>query len=48
MKTLGLGKWFIDFIEPEASLTFQSKIYRQLNKSLNFTALKIYLIIKTL
>jgi len=40
MKTLGLVKRLIDFIEAETSLTFQNKIYRQLNKSLNCTTLK--------
>lgn len=47
MKTLGLIKWLIDFIEAEASLTFQNKIYRQQNKRLNCTTLKDIFTIKT-
>lgn len=40
MKTVGLVKWVIDFIEAKADLNFQCKIYRQMNKSSNCPTLK--------
>lgn len=37
MKTVGLVKWFIDFIEAEAALNFQCN---KMNKSSNCSTLK--------